>query len=78
MHDMNNITLADLGFQDGKKMTIPTAPTEVSGVNGKLACGTTTSIEDRALVLLGSGIGGEAVANALGVTLFYVSQFQVS
>lgn len=74
MHDMNNITLADLGFQDGKRIPIPVAPTEVSGVNGKLACGTTTSIEDRALVLLGAGIGGEAVANALGVTPARISQ----
>lgn len=74
MHDMNNITLADLGFQDGKKIPIPVAPTEVSGVNGKLARGTTTSIEDRALVLLGAGIGGEAVANALGVTPGRISQ----
>jgi hypothetical protein len=74
MHDINNITLADLGFQDGKKIPVPTAPTEVSGVNGKLARGTTSSIEDRALVLLGAGIGGEAVANALGVTPARISQ----
>lgn len=71
---MNNITLADLGFQDGKKIPVSAAPTEVSAVNGKLARGTTTSIEDRALVLLGAGIGGEAVANALGVTPARISQ----
>lgn len=74
MQHSNDITLADLGFQDGKRMEVITAPTEVSGVNGKLACGTTTSIEDRALVLLGAGIGGEAVANALGVTPARISQ----
>lgn len=74
MQHAKDITLADLGFQDGKRMPIPTAPTEVSGVNGKLATGTTTSIEDRALVLLGAGIGGEAVANALGVTPSRISQ----
>lgn len=71
---MNNITLADLGFQDGKKLPVETAPTEVSGMNGKSGRGTTTSIEDRALVLLGAGIGGEAVANALGVTPARISQ----
>jgi len=71
---VKDITLADLGFQNGKKIPIPTAPTEVSGVNGKHATGTTTSIEDRALVLLGAGIGGEAVANALGVTPARISQ----
>lgn len=74
MQHAKDITLSDLGFQNGKKIPIPTAPTEVSGVNGKLACGTTTSIEDRALVLLGAGIGGEAVANALGVTPARISQ----
>lgn len=74
MHDINNITLADLGFQDGKQVVAPTAATEVSGINGKLARGTTTSVEDRALVLLGAGIGPEAVANALGVTPARISQ----
>ena len=74
MHDIKNITLADLGFQNGSRIPEPTAPTEVSDVNGKLARGTTTSIEDRALVLLGAGIGGEAVANALGVTPARISQ----
>ena len=67
MNDLNGITLADLGFQDGKKLP-------VSKVNGKTAQGVTTSIEDRALVLLGAGIGGEAVANALGVTPARISQ----
>ena len=76
MHDMNTVTLADLGFQNGKKIPVqaPLAPITVSEVNGKLARGTTTSIEDRALVLLGAGIGGEAVANALGVTPARISQ----
>lgn len=71
---MKNITLADLGFQNGARTPELSAPTEVSGVNGKLGRGTTTSIEDRALVLLGAGIGGEAVANALGVTPARISQ----
>lgn len=39
-----------------------------------MAQGTTTSIEDRALQLLGTGIGPEVVANALGVTVARISQ----
>jgi len=75
MQHVQDITLADLGFQNGKKIAAlePVAPT-VSEVNGKTARGITTSIEDRALVLLGAGIGGEAVANALGVTPARISQ----
>ncbi len=75
-HDMNTVTLADLGFQNGKKIppVLPAAPITVSEVNGKSARGTSSSIEDRALVLLGAGIGGEAVANALGVTPSRISQ----
>lgn len=66
---MAEITLSDLGFADPPA---PTAPATTG--NGKLATGLTSSIEERALQLLGSGIGAEATANALGVTPSRISQ----
>jgi hypothetical protein len=65
---MENISLADLGYEGGAK--IPPA----SEGTGKTAQGLTTSIEARALQLLGSGIAAEATANALGVTPSRISQ----
>jgi len=43
-------------------------------VNSKLARGSSSSIEDRALTLLGSGVSAESVALALGVTPGRISQ----
>lgn len=76
---MEGVTLADLGFADGKRVAPPPAPATpaaqpATSVNSKLATGASTSIEDRALVLLGSGIAAEATANALGVTPARISQ----
>lgn len=73
---MENISLADLGFENGQRKppstTLPTTPSTTA--NGKLQAGLTTSVEDRALQLLGSGISAEAAANALGVTPSRISQ----
>lgn len=71
---MHDITLADLGFQDGARIA-PSAPAPVLAAgNGKLEKGIPTSIEERALQLLGSGIAAESVASALGVTPGRISQ----
>jgi hypothetical protein len=73
----NNVTLADLGYVGGKKVSAPAAaPLEEQHhkSNGKNLQGASTSIEDRALILLGSGIAAEATANALGVTPSRISQ----
>jgi lipoprotein-anchoring transpeptidase ErfK/SrfK len=66
---MEDICLADLGYSGGQKIVPAIAPG-----TGKTAQGLTTSIEDRALQLLGSGISAEATANALGVTPSRISQ----
>lgn len=64
------ITLESLGFADGHRtMQLP-----VPSGNGKLQRGATTSIEDRALSLLGAGVIADSVASALGVTPGYISQ----
>lgn len=69
---MQDITLSDLGFQNGARIPVTTATLEVG--NGKLPKGAPTSIEDRALALLGAGIAAESVASALGVTPGRISQ----
>lgn len=65
------ITLESLGYIAGVKQQLP-----VAGVrsNGKLPCGKNTSVEDRALSLLGAGVIPDSVAAALGVTPGYISQ----
>jgi len=63
-----DFTLADLGFPATQ------LPPAKNNSSGKLARGTTTSIEERALQLLGSGISVEVSANALGVTASRISQ----
>lgn len=42
--------------------------------NGKRASGLTSNVEERALLLLGSGVQSEAVASALGVTPSRIAQ----
>ena len=69
---MREISLADLGFQNGQRLPPPPPPAITTSKSG--AAGLTTSIEDRALQLLGSGIAAEATANALGVTPARISQ----
>jgi len=69
---MSEMTLADLGFENGSRI-VQQAPA-ISVTNAKTKAGLTTSIEDRALTLLGSGISAEATANALGVTPSRISQ----
>lgn len=70
---MSEMTLADLGFENGSRIPVPAAPI-ISEANAKTKAGLTTSIEDRALALLGSGIAAEATASALGVTPSRISQ----
>ncbi len=65
------ITLESLGFTGSTGA--PEAKLPTTG-NGKLQRGATTSIEDRALSLLGAGVVPESVASALGVTPGYISQ----
>lgn len=67
---MSEVTLADLGFEDGKRVQAPAVPVG----NGKLNTGATTSTEERALHLLGAGIAVEATAAALGVSPSRISQ----
>jgi hypothetical protein len=73
---VENISLSDLGYAQGVKIP-PAALSQSEGTGtgtGKTAQGLTSSIEERALQLLGSGIAAEATANALGVTPSRISQ----
>lgn len=67
---MSELTLESLGA-DVVPPT-PTTPTSKLGNSG--ATGLSTSVEERALNLLGSGISSESVAAALGVTPARISQ----
>ena len=49
-------------------------PSKPSATNAKLARGSTTSVEDRAVALMGSGVSAEQAALALGVTPARISQ----
>lgn len=64
-----NATLESLGGEE--KLLIET-PVPSLGNSGSV--GLSTSVEERALTLLGSGIAPEAVASALGVTPSRISQ----
>lgn len=74
------VTLESLGLlpeqEKAAAATLEQAATLEPGAahNGKLARGATTSVEERALQLLGSGVSGEATAAALGVTPARISQ----
>jgi hypothetical protein len=70
----SNITLESLGFSAGTREQEIQLPLATSGGSGKLSKGATTSVEDRALSLLGAGVAAESVASALGVTPSYISQ----
>ncbi len=65
------ITLESLGYARGRK-SLP-LPALAPGT-GKMPHGATTSVEDRALSLLGAGVVAHSVASALGVTPSYISQ----
>ena len=67
---MEGITLESLGFTDGARTLDPAVPAGT----GKLRTGATTSVEDRALSLLGAGVVADSVASALGVSPSYISQ----
>jgi len=72
-----DITLEDLG--EIAAVDIPTtpalAPTSVSNpVSNHYSPGATSSLEDKAMSLLGSGVAAESVASALGVTAGRIAQ----
>lgn len=71
------VTLESLGFTDGWRTDKPALGQQIatrSRSGGKLPCGRSTSVEERALSLLGAGVAAESVASALGVTGGYISQ----
>ena len=74
---MSNKTLFEElgGMEIGTPTPTPTELVELAGRLGNTSgVGVTSSTEERALILLGSGIKAEAVANALGVTASRISQ----
>lgn len=75
MTDLSPTLLEELG---GLETPTPTslveAATELGNTSG-VGVSTANSTEERALILLGSGVKAEAVANALGVTPSRISQF---
>ena len=67
---MSELTLESLGAD----VIPPTPATPTSKLGNSGATGLSTSVEERALSLLGSGINSESVAAALGVTAARISQ----
>lgn len=67
------ITLESLGFTAGQRTQLLSTQL-LPGSSGKQRTGSTTSVEDRALSLLGAGVMADSVASALGVTPGYISQ----
>ena len=63
---------APRGSGESEEPEAPRLPTHT--YHGKLATGATSPIQDRALKLLGAGIGTESVASALGVSPGRISQ----
>lgn len=69
-----DLDTTDLLDSLGASVQAPTAPATISDPSTHYAPGLTSSIEDRALSLLGSGIKSESVASALGVSPSRISQ----
>jgi hypothetical protein len=71
---MSEVTLAQLGFEGGQRVADTGTLARMADTGAKSSTGITTSVEDRALQLLGAGIAAEAAANALGVTPGRIAQ----
>lgn len=69
--ELRNRLLDKLGGRTPSTSAVPSAP---SKNNGKLARGATSSVEDRAVNLLGAGVTPEQTALALGVSAARISQ----